>query len=70
MFEYRVNWYNEFDGKEVYARGIVSGGSYTEAAQKVIHDYGESNIINLFLEAMEDTEVIELKTIKEHFGLN
>jgi len=70
MYEYRINWYNSYEDREEYARGLVSADTYTHAMQKVMADYGEPNIIDIYLLALEDTNVIELKTIKEHFELN
>ena len=70
MYEYRINWYNSYDDKEEYARGLVAGKTYMDAADRVIKDYGELNVIDLYLQALEETNVIELKTIKEHFKLN
>jgi len=70
MYEYRINWYNSYEDKEVYARGLVAGKTYMDAVDRVIKDYGESNVIDIYLQAMEDTNVIELEAIKEHFQLN
>lgn len=69
MFEYRVNWYNEVDNKEEYARGLVYGPSYQAAMKKVMKDYGKDCIIDLYLQALEDTDTIELVAIKEQFNL-
>ena len=69
MFEYRVNWYNVASDKEEYARGLVYGTTYTKALKKVINDYGEENIIDVYLQALEDINTIELVAIKEQFNL-
>lgn len=69
MFEYRVNWYNEVNDKEEYARGLVYGTTYIKALKKVINDYGEENIIDVYLQALEDTDTIELVAIKKQFNL-
>lgn len=69
MFEYRVNWYNDVSDKEEYARGLVYGTTYTKALKKVINDYGEDNIIDVYLQALEDINTIELVAIKEQFNL-
>ncbi len=69
MFEYRVNWYNDYEDKEEYARGLVYGPSYTDAIERVIKDYGKDAIIDIYLQALEDTDTIELVAIKEQFNL-
>ena len=69
MFEYRITWYNEVDDKEEHIRGLVCGKTYAEAAKAVLHDYGENGVIDLYLQALEDTNTIELDTIKEQFKL-
>ena len=69
MFEYRVNWYNDYEDKEEYDRGLVYGPSYVDAIEKVIKDYGEDAIIDIYLQALEDTDTIELVAIKQQFNL-
>lgn len=69
MFEYRVNWYNDVIDQEEYARGLVYGPSYRDAMEKVMKDYGEDSLIDVYLQALEDTDTIELVAIKEQFNL-
>ena len=69
MFEYRVTWYNVCKEKEEAIRGLVASTSYRSAVNKVVDDYGEENIIDLYLMALEDTNTIELETIKKQFNL-
>ena len=69
MFEYRVNWYNEINDNEEYARGLVYGPSYAEAMERVMKDYDEDSIIDVYLQALEDRNTIELVAIKEQFNL-
>ena len=69
MFEYRVNWYNDCEDKKEYSRGLVAGKTYMDAADRVVHDYGEDSIIDIYLQALEDMNTIELDTIKEQFNL-
>ena len=69
MFEYRVHWYNEIEDKEIFSRGLVSGKSYKDATAKVINDYGEEYVIDLYLMTLEDSYTIELDAIKQQFDL-
>jgi hypothetical protein len=69
MFEYRVNWYNDVIDQEEYVRGLVYGPSYKDAMEKVMKDYGEDSIIDVYLQALEDTDTIELVAIKKQFNL-
>ena len=69
MFEYRVHWYNDIEDQEIFSRGLVSGKSYKDATNKVINDYGEECVIDLYLMALEDSYTIELDTIKQQFDL-
>ena len=70
MFEYHVNWYDDCGDKEIYAEGLVAADTYVDAAEKVLRDYGEESVIDLYLQALEDTSVIELETIKRQFKLD
>ena len=69
MFEYRVTWYNACKEKEEVIRGLVASNSYRSAVNKVVDDYGEEDITDLYLMALEDTNTIELETIKKQFNL-
>ena len=69
MFEYRINWYNDVIDQEEYARGLVYGPSYKDAIEKIMKDYGEDSLINVYLQALEDTDTIELDSIKEVFAI-
>ena len=69
MFEYRVNWYNDVCDNEEYARGLVYGPSYKDAMEKIMKDYGEDSLIDVYLQALEDTDTIELNSIKEVFAI-
>ena len=69
MFEYRVKWYNDINDSEESARGLVYGPSYSEAIERVIKDYGEDCIIDIYLQALEDEDTIELVAIKDQFNL-
>ena len=69
MFEYRINWYNAVIDQEEHARGLVYGPSYKDAIEKVMKDYGEDSLIDVYLQALEDTDTIELETIKKQFNL-
>ena len=69
MIEYRVHCYNDIEDQEIFSRGLVSGKSYKDAANKVINDYGEECVTDLYLMALEDSYTIELDTIKQQFDL-
>lgn len=69
MFEYRINWYNDVIDQEEQARGLVYGPSYKDAIEKIMKDYGEDSLIDVYLQALEDTDTIELASIKEQFNL-
>lgn len=69
MFEYRIKWYNDVIDQEEQARGLVYGPSYKDAIEKIMKDYGEDSLIDVYLQALEDTDTIELASIKEQFNL-
>ena len=69
MFEYRVNWYNDIESKQELSRGLVYGPSYTDAIEKVINDYGKDVIIDIYLQALEYENTIELVAIKDQFNM-
>ena len=69
MFEYRVNSYNDINDSEESARGLVYERCYSEAIERVIKDYGEDCIIDIYLQGLEDNNTIELETIKRQFNL-
>lgn len=67
MFKFKITWY--YDTEEEVIEGIAVGKTYAEAVANLIKDYGESNIVDMYLFPIEDSSTIELLAIKECFNL-
>lgn len=48
-YKYKVEQIN-FDSNDKFDTGIVCAPDYGSAANRVIHSYGEDQVVNLFLE--------------------
>jgi len=51
-YMYKVCYYDSYSDEEKYSKGIVCATNYGTAADRVIHSYGEDNVLNLFLKEM------------------
>jgi len=51
-YMYKVCYYDSYSDEEKYGKGIVCATNYGTAADRVIHSYGEDNVLNLFLKEM------------------
>ena len=58
FFQYKVTYYNEFDGKEVSCEGLTYAKTYSKAMKKVIEDYGEDSVIDVYLMGLADDNTI------------
>lgn len=58
MYAYEITYWDEVDNKELNDHGFVYGADYADAAQHIAEYYGEKNIIELKLFALEHDNVI------------
>ena len=49
FYNYRVNYFDSYEDKEVLSEGLVYGHSYTDAIDKVLQDYGTDSLIDIYL---------------------
>lgn len=71
FFEYHVKWY-DINDKLIETKGLVIGKNYSSAIAHVVFDYGEENIINIFLQeiCLDSQYTIESEDIKDQFNFN
>ena len=56
MYKFNVKWYNEVDDNTIISSGIVAATGYHDAAQKLVSNFGEDNILDMGLTYIVDTE--------------
>ena len=54
MFRYEINYWDEYDNKQEFEKGIISAENYGIAANKIVDYYGEENIIDIKLCPLEE----------------
>ena len=64
FFKYKVTWYCDYDGDEKLDCGLVYATDYGNAANKLLEDYGKDNVIDIYLQELEDENAINLEAIK------
>jgi hypothetical protein len=67
-YQYKVTYYNDYDGKTVKDEGIVYAENYGDAATKVKDDYG-NGLMDMYLQEWDSTRTLSLDEIKDGFGL-
>lgn len=56
MYKFNVKWYNEADSNVTVSKGIVAATGYHNAAQKLVSNFGENNMLDMSLTYIVDTE--------------
>ena len=56
MYKFEVKWYDEMDQKTLISRGLVAATTYTEAAQKLSHLFGEDLMSGMVIKYLNDSE--------------
>lgn len=56
MYKFEVKWYDEMDQKTLISKGLVAATTYTEAAQKLSHIFGEDLISGIVIRYLDDSE--------------
>ena len=49
FYKYKVTYFNDSKDEEVPSEGIVWGDNYSDAANRVVEDYGNDNLIDIYL---------------------
>lgn len=68
-FEYKVNIWDDFEGKEEIVCGITFGEDFVHAMEHIEEYYGDTLIL-VELYPLEEGTVYELDMIKESFLFN
>ncbi len=69
MYKFNVKWYNEVDNNVIVSKGIVAATGYHDAAQKLVSNFDEDNILDMGLTYIVDTENginVEQEDIVDH----
>ena len=56
MYSFEIKWFNEVDNNTIISKGIVAATGYHDAAQKLVSNFGEDNIMDMKLTYIVDTE--------------
>lgn len=56
MYKFNVKWYNEADSNVTVSKGIVAATGYHNAAQKLVDNFGEDNILDMGLTYIVDSD--------------
>ena len=56
LYKFEVKWYDEMDQKTLISRGIIAATTYTEAAQKLSHIFGEDLMSGMVIRYLNDSE--------------
>lgn len=56
LYKFEVKWYDEIGQKTLMSKGIVAASTYTEAAQKLSHIFGEDLISDMVIRCLNDSE--------------
>lgn len=56
MYSFETKWFNEVDNNIIISKGIVAATDYHNAAQKLVSNFGEDNIMDMKLTYIVDTE--------------
>lgn len=66
MFEYKVKFWDEDNGKNVIDSGIVAGESYGKAIERVIDYYGRDYVI--YVKMLELDSIIPKDEFEDYFN--
>lgn len=63
-YSFKVKYFDE-DYDEYIDSGLVSACDYNKATNLILEDYGENNIISIFIEILEeDSSTLDLEEIE------
>ena len=62
---YKVTYWCTYETKEKSARGLVRAKNYGKAAMKVLNDYGEDCVIDIYLQELDTGCTIDEDEITE-----
>lgn len=62
MYAYEITYWDEVENKELNDHGIAYGEDYANASKNVADYYGEKNVIELTLFALEQEKLISAST--------
>ena len=69
-YKYKVTYWNCADTKEAYDEGLVHAKSYGKAATKVLNEYGENCVIDIYLMEIDTMDCINKEDIDFSFKTN
>lgn len=71
FYMYEILYWCPVEQAKLKERGFVQAETYSEAAQKIAHDFGEDNIVNLqinFMECTDGNQTLPLRYVLEALG--
>ena len=70
FYKYKVTYWDIHNTEEVEDEGLVNAKNYGKAAMKVLDDYGENCVIDIYLMELEPMNCINKEDIDFSFGEN
>lgn len=67
FYKYKVSYWDIHNTEEISDEGLVSAKSYGKAAMKVVDDYGEDYVFDIYLMELEDMKCINKEDINLSF---
>lgn len=59
FYRYKVEFYDEIDEKIAHEKGITAGENWKSAFENIIKYYGESYVQNVWIDALNDSAVLD-----------
>lgn len=67
FYKYKVSYWDIHNTDEASDEGLVYAKSYGKAATKVLDDYGEDNVFDIYLMELDNLECISKEDIDLSF---
>lgn len=67
FYKYKVSYWDVQNTEETSDEGLVYAKSYGKAATKVLNDYGENYVIDIYLMELDNLECISKEDIDLSF---
>ena len=63
FYKYKVEFYDEVDETMAYEKGITAEENWKSAFENIIDYYGENCVQSVWIDALNDSAVIDDKTL-------
>jgi hypothetical protein len=70
FYKYKVTYWDSHNSEEAFDEGLVYAKNYGKAAMKVVDDYGENCVVDIYLMELEEMNCINKDDIDFSFREN